>query len=377
MSRIRTKRPSWLGALAPFGFTLAMLALAATWVASGAVALGALLAAIGLAPTTLACALVAKVLPVALGPHRDAGQEELGPYLGAGGDERVRQMSPDLTGEKRDVMEWDRAEEADRTWHWLTGSGVVTEVVETVSDDGTRLVGRVLAAHPSSGRWVIFAHGFAESWRAGLTYARRLSEAGCNLLLVDMRAHGESGGAWVGAGWLDRRDLVAWSRWVVARAGADARVALMGISMGAASVLEALGEKDLPVQVRACVADSAYTDFWGAAVNVVSGGRLGLPSLPARPTLDLARLLLRLRRGGYDLALARPVDAAARAALPVLLIHSDGDAICPVPMAERLLAAAPAGSELVTFPASGHCCAVFADPGRYWDRVLGYLAARL
>lgn len=377
MPRVRAHAPLWLSSLAPFVLALTLVALAAWCLVGGLAPVGAVLLVLGIVPLALVCAVVGLVLPTALGPHRDAGQEELGPYLGAGGDERVRQMSPGLEGDRRDVMEWDRAEEADRTWHWLTGSGVSAEVVETVSDDGTRLVGRVLATRPDSPRWVIFAHGFAENWRAGLTYARRLSEAGCNLLLVDMRAHGESGGAWVGAGWLDRRDLVAWSRWVVERAGENVRVALMGISMGASSVLEALGEKDLPPQVCACVADSAYTDFWGAAFNVVSGGQLGLPSMPARPVLDIARLFLRLRRGGYDLALSRPIDAVSRAAAPVLLVHSTGDVICPLPMAERLLAAAPEGSELVTFPSSGHCCAVFADPGRYWEHVLTYLGALL
>lgn len=368
--------PVWSRSLAPFGFVLIMIALGVGCILLGGLPVGVMFMAIGVVPVALVCVLTLKALPRALGPHRDAGQEELGPYLGAGGDERVRQMSPGLVGEERDVMEWNRAEEADRTWRWLHEAGVAPERVETVSDDGTRLVGHAIVTHPESARWVVVAHGFAENWRAGLTFARRLSEGGCNLLLVDMRAHGESGGQWVGAGWLDRRDLVAWSRWVVGRAGAGARVALMGISMGAASALQAFGEPDLPEQVRACVADSAYADFWNAAVNAVSTGMLGTPPMPAHPIVDLARLFLRLRRGGYDLALARPLDAVGAARGPVLLVHATDDRICPVYMAERLAAAAPEGSELVTFPSAGHCCAVFADPGRYWDHVLAYLGAR-
>lgn len=27
----------------------------------------------------------------------------------------------------------------------------------------------------------------------------------------------------------------------------------------------------------------------------------------------------------------------------------------------------------MTFAGAGHCCAVFADPGRYWDGVLGFV----
>ena len=39
-----------------------------------------------------AAALAPKILPAVLGPQRDLGSEELGPYLGGGGDARVRVM---------------------------------------------------------------------------------------------------------------------------------------------------------------------------------------------------------------------------------------------------------------------------------------------
>ena len=257
-------------------------------------------------------------------------------------------------------MEWTRAEEAQRTYDWLHGLPVGFERVETSSDDGTRLVGHALACCPDSPRWVVFAHGYADNWRAGLAFARRYAEAGCNLLLVDLRAHGESGGEWVGAGWLDRRDLVAWSHWTVGRAGEGARVALAGISMGGAAALLACAEDDLPGEVRACVADSAYADFWNTAVNVVSTGALGTSPMPAHPLIDLARLFLRLSRGGYDLALARPVDAIARAKAPVLLVQGDDDKVVPPHMAAELEAAADGRAELVRVESAGHCCAASA-----------------
>ena len=176
----------------------------------------------------------------------------------------------------------------------------------------------------------------------------------------------------MGAGWLDRRDLVAWCRWVVSRAGEGARIALAGISMGAASCLMACGEKDLSQQVVACVADSGYTDFWRTAENVVETGSLGTPAASAHPLLDVARRRLMRERGGYDIRLARPVDALARTRVPVLLVHGEADCVVPVGMAHEL-AAAGGGHQLEVFPGAGHCCAVFADPERYWGCVLGFL----
>lgn len=319
-----------------------------------------------------AAALAPKILPAVLGPQRDLGDDPLGPYLGSGGDAHVRDMSPDVSRHEGEVIEWDRAEEAGRTWDWLQSLGTGFEDVGTVSDDGTRLTGHALACCPGSPRWLVFVHGYHDNWRAGLAYARRLAEAGFNLLLVELRAHGASGGDWVGCGWLDRRDLVAWARWVVGRAGEGASVVLMGISMGAASCLMATAEQDLPSQVRACVADSGYTDFWRTAENVVERGSFGTPPVPAHPLLDVARRRLMRSPGGYDIKLARPVDALARSRVPVLLLHGESDRVVPPHMANEL-AAAGTGHELLTFPGAGHCCSVFADPGRYWDAVLGFV----
>lgn len=374
LSAHKVDRPSWSRAFGPIAFTLVMVAIGVGCAVAGEPLLAAVFIACGLLPTIAVYVMAWRALPAVLGPQRNSGTEELGPYLGGGGDERVRQMSPGLMGQERDVMEWNRAEEAQRTYDWLQGLPVGFEDVEVTSDDGVRLAGHALACCPDSPRWVVFAHGYNDNWRAGLAFARRYAEAGCNLLLVDLRAHGESEGDWVGAGWLDRRDLVAWCRWVADRAGEDARVVLAGISMGAASAIMACGEDDLPEQVRACVADCAYDDFWDTAVGVVSSGSLGTPPMPAHPVLDIARLLLRLRRGGYDVASAKPLDAIARSGAPVLLVQGEDDRVVPAHMADALAAAAAGeGHELVKVPSAGHCCAVFADPDLYWNAVGAFL----
>lgn len=372
--------PLWSKAFAPLGFALVMVAMGVGCFFLGSPAVGVLFCLFGLAPAIAVVVLVCRALPQVLGPRRDASGEELGPYLGGGGDQRVRDMCPGLFDQEREKIEWNRADEAHRTWEWLQALPCPVERVECASDDGTRLVGRAIACNPDSDRWLVFAHGYNDTWRAGLTYARRYADLGFNLLLVDLRAHGESDGAWVGAGWLDRRDLVSWCRWVADRAGAGARVTLAGISMGAAAAVLACGEEDLPGQVRACVADSAYDDFWNTAVGVVSSGSLGTPPMPAHPIVDLARLLLKLRRGGYDIAKVSPAEAIAHSAAPVLLLQGEDDKVVPAHMADALAAAAGGaaegdGHELVKIPSAGHCCAVFADPDRYWEAVGAFVGA--
>ena len=76
--------------------------------------------------------------------------------------------------------------------------------------------------------------------------------------------------------------------------------------------------------------------------------------------------------GGYDIRLARPVDALARTRVPVLLVHGEADRVVPVGTALEL-ATAGGGHQLEVFPGAGRCCAVFADPERHWGCVLGFL----
>ena len=55
-------------------------------------------------PVTL---LVARALPRVFGAQRGGGEEELGPYLGGGGDGRVRAMCPGLFEQEREKIEWN------------------------------------------------------------------------------------------------------------------------------------------------------------------------------------------------------------------------------------------------------------------------------
>lgn len=343
--------------------------------------IGALI--IGVLPAVLVAGLAQSLLHKTLGRREAVQMDELGDQLGEGGSALVRRQSEGLSASKLEALEKNRAVAADEAHAWLDGLGAdgaactEFETVEIEAEDGVHLVGYVLACNPESDLWFVFAHGLDGTWRAGMTYAARCANAGFNLLFVEMRAHGASGGNWVGASWLERRDLVCWCRWLVGRVGEGARIALAGQSLGAASAIAACGEKDLPPQVKACVSDSGFSDWWNLAVRTMATGSMGMQSTTPHPLLDLMRLVLRTRKDGYDMAKARPVDAIAHSKVPVLLIRGAGDRVVEPHLTDKLVeaaggAAAGEGCELVTIPAAGHCCAVFADPEAYWAAVLGF-----
>lgn len=374
--------------LLTFGaYVLIMASAGVASIAVGQLPFGVGVLVIGVLPAVLVLGMASKLLPRLMGRRAPIQVGELGDWLGEGGEHLVREQSRGLLGPELETLERNRAALAEEACAWLSyvGGGSVEErfgAVELEAEDGARLVGHLFEANPGSERWLVFAHGLDGTWRAGLTYAARAAAAGCNLLFVEMRGHGASGGEWVGASWLDRRDLVCWCRWLVGRAGEGARIVLAGQSLGAASALAACGEHDLPPQVKACVSDSAFTDWWNVSVHAMAAGLGGAQPVPAHPLLDLMRFMLRLRKGGYDVAKARPVDAIVHAKVPVLLIQAADDRMVEPWMAERLAEAAGGvaageGHRLLSVPAAGHCCALFADPDAYWAAIGDFLARYL
>lgn len=355
------------------GFVVCVAAAGVFCIMSGRVAVGIGLFAFAILPPVLVVAQGAR-----FANQIAAGEVALAPKVAdtAFGPEADRFWaieSKALTAAELAAAEEKRTPELAAAQSWFDSAWPSFQTVDLKAEDGIRLVGHVLVAESPSSNWMVYAHGLGGSWKSGAAFSRRFVEKGYNLLLVDMRAHGESGGSVYGYGHLERRDLLAWARWV-AQQSPDARVVLAGFSAGAAAVLEAAGEDDLPEQVVAAVSDSAYADLWNEAIHVM--GRMGANAgaMPPHPVLDIARLGFRAKNGCFDLADASVVKAVERASVPILILHGEDDAAVPPFSAKRLDEAAGSPHKLVTFPGAGHCCACVADPDAYYEAIFEFLA---
>ena len=151
------------------------------------------------------------------------------------------------------------------------------------ADDGTRLAGYYFPAPRPAHCTVILIHGHRADASLMGNFARDYRARGFNVFMADNRAHGDSGGSYVGMGWLDHFDYLRWISRLVGTVGPDAGIVLHGISMGGATALLLSGSPDLPPQVRAVISDcsfsSAYAEF---------AYHLRARHLPARLILPLA-----------------------------------------------------------------------------------------
>lgn len=184
-------------------------------------------------------------------------------------------------------------------------------------------------------------------------------ELGMNVLAVDQRAHGESGGKAITFGIRERLDCQSWAQYAFLRFGPETPIYLAGVSMGAATVLMASALK-LPHTVRGIIADSPYTEPEAIIRKVISKDA----HLPAGALLPLLRFGARLF-GRFDLRGASALEAVGRTEIPILLIHGEDDRFVPCDMSRELAAACAGPHGLETFPGAGHGLSYIVDPERY------------
>lgn len=232
------------------------------------------------------------------------------------------------------------------------------KVVETVSRDGTRLVGHWFP-HPSPRRVIVAMHGWRSSWYNdfGLV-ADFWFQNDCSVLFAEQRGQGESGGDHMGFGLLERHDCLAWVNWVNEQ-GAALPVYLCGVSMGASTVLMAAG-LELPENVCGIIADCGFSSpeaIWRHIARENLGLSYGTRSAAAN---DLCRKKIQIGIDDYSC-----VDAMGECEVPVLFIHGTDDRFVPIEMTYDNYKACAAPKRLLVVPGAGHGMSYQVDRDGY------------
>jgi hypothetical protein len=77
------------------------------------------------------------------------------------------------------------------------------------ASDGVELRGWKVRSRMPSANWVLLFHGVSDNRTGVLGHAELLLRHGYNVVMMDARAHGESGGTVATYGWKERYDTVA------------------------------------------------------------------------------------------------------------------------------------------------------------------------
>ena len=250
--------------------------------------------------------------------------------------------------------------------------------VSHVADDGTELLGWELSgaedgAYADGHTWAVVCHGYIGRPADMAKYAYHFAQLGMDVLMPAARGHERNVDAGlIQMGWGDARDLVGWVADIVEQ-DPDARILLLGTSMGGAEVMMASGMDGLAENVRLIVEDCGYTSVWDE-FELQLGNVFGLPSFPVLNAADLVCQL----RAGYAFEAASAVESLRQARVPMLFIHGDADEFVPFSMLDECYeACASAVKEKLVVEGAGHGLSASTDPELYWETVDAFISDNL
>ncbi len=263
-----------------------------------------------------------------------------------------------------DMSGLDRTAEAEAC-AWLQRQSF--EEHRIMAGDGAPLFGRILVAASNSHKWVIICHGFTGNGLNMGGCSRHFYDAGYNLLLPDLRGCGNSGGGYLGMGWLDSKDMLLWIDIILSR-DTDAKIVLTGGSMGGATVMMTTG-LELPKNVVAAVEDCGYTTVWEEFTYQLKK----VFSLPQFPFLYIANLMSK-GRAGYSFKEASSIARLKRSKTPTLFVHGTADEFVPFSMLDKNYEAAACEKQRLAVQGAGHWLSAEKEPELYWSTVDSFLA---
>lgn len=240
------------------------------------------------------------------------------------------------------------------------------EEVFTISHDGLKLYGCYYHYNDNAPLDIAF-HGYRGTAIRDMCGGIWLSYAtGHNILLVDQRAHGKSEGHTITFGIKERKDCLSWIAYAKQRFGADIRILLYGVSMGATTVLMA-SDLGIDNNVYGIIADCPYSSPKEIIKKVCRD--MKYPPILAYPFVSLSARIL----GNFNLAETTAEKAVKNSKIPILILHGEDDRFVPEVMSKEI-ADGRDNVERHTFSRAAHGISGIVHPAEYNKIVLEFIA---
>lgn len=251
-------------------------------------------------------------------------------------------------------------QESSQSQQWLYQN---SEQVKITSFDHLKLKARLV--HNQSDVYIIMVHGYRGNGASIISPIKKMKANGYNLLIPDLRGHGESEGNYIGMGWDERKDILQWIDFLIER-NSNASIVLYGVSMGAATVMNVSGEK-LPHQVKAIIEDCGYTNVWDLFQS-----HLDLNTFQSLMAFYGTSFVTRWR-AGYAIEDNQPIKQVQKSQVPMLFIHGSDDDFVPSWMVEQLYEHTYCVKEKLIVEGAGHANSCATNAKLYYQTIFHFI----
>ncbi len=224
----------------------------------------------------------------------------------------------------------------------------------------------------AAGRCILLIHGFGSTKVVAIGWAPLLHALGWNILALDLRGHGASGGKRIGGAPVEAEDVIQVIDQLRAGAAQTRQLVLMGLSYGGVVAAAAAAARD---DLRGVILDSPPLELSEAAMAHFD--KAGLPGRPAQ-SLALRIASMMMHREWSE---TKPVQLIERIACPLMLITCGQDRfVKPARLVElkTALARRQATGKKTTYwhlPDTHHMGARESRSPEYARRIAEFLAA--
>ncbi len=196
-----------------------------------------------------------------------------------------------------------------------------------IENDGLRLCGEYFDF--GKDKCAVIIPGRCECLIYSYYFAKPYMDAGCNVLVIDTRAHGNSEGKYNTIGDRESSDLRAWISYVESTFNIH-EFFLHSICVGTSTAMLLMTKEDCPESVKGLVTEGCYTSF-----RETYKRHMIYDKRPLFPVLDLIMLNIR-RHTGARLTKNAPIRMVKKLRQPVLFLFGELD-VFSIPQKSRIL----------------------------------------
>lgn len=210
-------------------------------------------------------------------------------------------------------------------YNYLKEETLIDEI-KINSFDKTKLYSRYIKN--KGNKWVILQHGYLDNGSTYYPLARFYYDLGFNVLLIDIRSHGKSGGKFITMGKYESMDIKYWIKFIKSKSKKP-QIIIHGISMGAFITL--LSSKYATKDVKLLISEGSYTSIKNI-LNHQIGEKFGIITMPI---YMMGSFITKLRTG-VNINDVSALTTLRENEIPTVFIHSAKDSTIPEYMVKEL-----------------------------------------